>query len=127
MPPATATTVRRIGPLQELHLRQQMSQVFRVHALLAAAPAAALHPGTSGHGERRFGEHRGDGCQPWLVQRAHIGDDSRGGQRDVDFVGGEHFAGVRPQEIERRLHSRMGLFRTIAQTHDPVGAAFDVI
>ena len=59
----------RIGALQKLHLRQQVAEMLGVHALLAAAAVAALHPLAGGQRQRRLGEHRRRPRQPGRAQR----------------------------------------------------------
>ena len=95
---------QRADTQKVLHLGQQVTQVFGMDALLAAAPVAALHPFARRQRQRGLVDHRGDRRLPWLAQPARVGADARFGQRQLDQVDGEHFPGIRPQVVQRPLH-----------------------
>src|SRR5437867_10269210 len=92
-----------------------------------AVLAAALHPRPARESKRRFIEDTSDRLAPRRRERAKVATDAFLGQHRVGLVRIEHFAGIHPQIVDRRLYPRMALVGPVAETNDPVGAALGVI
>ena len=113
----------RIGPLQVLHLGENVAEMLAVLAALAE-PGIGKVPGPL---ERRLGENLIDARRPG---GAHLGEARRDAARRhvaVELVLLEQLRRVAPQPLERGLHPRMALRRTVAQAHQPARAVAQMI
>src|SRR3954454_17584039 len=100
-----------------------MTEMLAVHANLAARAERCRRSDL----ERGFLEHGQDRRRPRGLQGRPGGTEclARGGY--IGFVIAEELRGVRPQQIECRLHARMRLLRSESQPDDPLARMTQMI
>ena len=77
--------------------------------------------------QRRLVQDGADIFTPMALQPCEIRCDTGFAQCCVDRVAGKHFAGVRPQQIERLLHPAMALVGSVTEPHHDVGRAIEMV
>ena len=72
-------------------------------------------------------ERLGDVRLPRLAHGVGVGRHPVGREGALDVVRLEQLLGERPQPIEGALHARVTLARTVAEAHEKIGAALEVV
>src|ERR1022692_3605532 len=74
-----------------------------------------------------FGEQIVDARHPTLSHLGQSRCNTSVSHRSIHVILGEQFTGIRPETLERRLHSSVAFPRAVAETHQPPAAIAQVI